>query len=172
MKWSRFLADLWSRDLSVDLASGLAAGICGAGVTSAILALDRPLSLMTHARFAVLSIASFLTIAGITNLIWRMTLRRKLLSCILIALLGSVLFTALRLVPGIIQGWTQGTETSLAGYLLNELDAARSVVILLTFVTLPVTAVVQYGRQIVKALGAWHEGAEPLHVLDKNGMSP
>ena len=151
----------------VDLVGAIAAGVCAGAVRSLINALYHELNLIAYARWIVLAIAAYLIVASLSQRFWRDSLKRRIPVWILTALFGSILFVTANLMPGIIKGWHDPyrLEHSLWEYISTELAAARSVVIVLSFITLPVTAAFHYAGHIIRAIKAWHEGSEPLSIL-------
>jgi hypothetical protein len=128
-------------NLLADLAAASAASLTAALFTSLVnLLSQRNLKLVAHIRFILLAAASYLAIALFLHRFWAGRLRHLIPNWILIAVFGSILFTFVRLTPGIIKGWYDPLkmESSLIDYLLAEIIAARSVIIILSLLTLPV----------------------------------
>ena len=104
---------------------------------------------LNNILFALLS---YLAVALLLHRFWTGP-KRVVPNWILIGFLGSVLFVLIRLAPGVIGGWYDPlrSESSLLSYLLNEIDAATSVVIVLSAITLPVTALAYYlSRRVMR----------------------
>jgi hypothetical protein len=128
-------------NLRTDLATGFAASLMAALFTSLVNLLSQNhLNPLAYIRFILLAVASYLAIALFLHRFWTGRLRHLVPNWILIAVFGSILFTYVRLTPGIIQGWYDPlrTESSLIDYLLTEIMAARSVLVVLSLITLPV----------------------------------
>lgn len=158
----KFSANCWR----VDLTSAVAAGLCAGAVTSLINALYHPVNLRAYARVTILAIAAYLIIASLWQAIWGDLLKRMLPSWIVIAFYGSVLFVTVRLLPGVIKGWTDPhrVDQSLIEFISTEMAAARSVIAGLAFITLPITALFHYSGHIARAVRAWHNGPQPLSI--------
>jgi hypothetical protein len=145
---------LYKDTLLPDLLTGLAAGL--------------HVSLF-DALFAFKSRTGFV-VAALLNGMWRGKLRRMVPNCILIAVAGSLLLVCIEITPGVIGGWYDAhrAELSLSEYLSNELQAARSVVVVFSLVALPVSAITYYAGSIVKAALRWHNGAnESLSIYQE-----
>lgn len=111
-----------------------------------------------------LGVAAYFLVGVLLQRFWRERLGP---SWILTAFFGSTLFVAVLLPPGVIKGWYDpyGVHQSFMDYILPELDAAGSVVTLLSLVTLPVTAIFHYARQIIRATKEWRDGSGPTSIL-------
>jgi hypothetical protein len=147
MKYINALKKFSKDNLFIDLAAAFAASLCASSFTSLIRFQNRgQFNFLAYARFILLAAGAYLTIALILHWVWTGRFRRLLPSWILIAVFGSLLFVCLRLTPGIIKGWNDPyrSETSFLEYISTEIDAARSVIIVLSLITLPVTGLVHY----------------------------
>jgi hypothetical protein len=168
MKIVKLIEEFSSHRMRIELLSGLAAGLCAAGIISLVYALKHPFNLIAYARFVVMGVTAYLAIAALTYRFWRGSLRRMLSSCVLIAVLGSILFATIRLLPGVMEGWTpaQSSSIPLTQYISTEITAALGFVFVLILATLPVAALFQYAGHIVRATRDWHNGPVPLNILD------
>lgn len=150
-------------ELARDLTCAFAAGLC-AGSFTFIIYLLKPhgFNISTFLKFMLMALVAYVAVALILNKVWARGLRRMVPNWILISVFGSTLFVMLRLLPAVIVGWSGPTvtEPSLATYLTAEIDAARSVVIVLSVITLPITALLYYTNSILRALSRWHNGPE------------
>jgi len=108
------------------------------------------------------ALAAYTAVALFIYAVWTGALRRMIPSWLLICVWGSILYTVIDLTPGVINGWNDPhrMEPSLIEYLSTELSSARSVMFVLTVLTLPATAVMYYVVDIRDALRRWHEGAD------------
>jgi uncharacterized membrane protein len=159
---------LYRHTLQPDLLAGLVAGLC-VSLFDVLFAFKSRTGFVV-ARFTLLSVLSYLAVAALLNGMWRGKLRRMVPNCILIAVAGSLLLVCMEMTPGIIGGWydPRRVEVSLLDYLAHELQAARSVVVVLSFIALPVSAITYYAGSIVEAARRWHDGAdEPLSIARK-----
>ena len=155
----------------VDLAGAIAAGIGAGAVTSVIDAVYQELNPMAYANCIILAIATYLTVASLAQRFWPNSLERIAPVWVLTGFFGSVLFVVASLMPSIITGWHDSfrLDRSLTEYISTEFGAASSAIIVLSFVTLPITATFHY-RGFVQAIKGWHMGAEPLSILDETAL--
>ena len=152
----------------VDLRGAIAAGICAGAATALGNALYHELNLMAYARWIFLAVAAYFTVASLSQRFWPNQLKRIVPVWLLTAFCGSILFVTGNLIPGVIKGWYDPyrLERSLAEYISTELDAAKSVIILLSLITIPITATFHHAGHIIRSVKAWHEGPAPLSILD------
>lgn len=157
---NRIRVDLWSA-----IAAGLCAGIC----TSLEDALDHSVNPSLYAKALILSTAAYLTVAWLLHLSLFQSVRRVVPSWLIIAFLGSALFVVMDLAPAVIKGWTRPhrIEQSLVKYLSNELYAAGVVIVFFTLITMPITALVYYAADIVRAARTWHDGPETPSIFGR-----
>jgi hypothetical protein len=130
-----------------ELAAALIAAFSAALLTSLVNFFNQhQVNPLAYMRFMFLAAASYLLAAALLHVSWPTLFRRAVPNWIPISLIGSLLFVMVRLTPGIIRGWHDPLrlESSLSSYLLNEIDAAKSVVIVLIVMTLPLTALAYY----------------------------
>lgn len=135
--------------LLVDLGVALAVSITAALLTSLISMLNftpRHTSFLIHAKLMLLAVFAYSAVALLLHRFWEGLLRRMVPNWILIAVFGSVVFVCADLIPGVISGWYDPLrmEPSLSKYIATEISAARSVVMFLSLVTLPVAGIVHY----------------------------
>ncbi len=118
--------------------------------------------ILVYIKFMIMALVAYFTVALILNKFWVGSLRRLLPNWIPISVFGSTFFVIIRLLPAVVSGWsgTDVTEPSLAKFIMIEIDAARSVVIILSMITLPVTALIYYSKSIIRALKRWHDSSE------------
>lgn len=154
----------------IDLAGAVAAGLCAGAETALVHSLYHELTVVAYARWTFLAIAAYLTVASLSHRFSPVRLKRFVPVWLLTAVFGSVLFVAGNLIPGAIKGWydPDALERSLAEYISTELGAAWSVILLLSLITLPVTAIFHHAGQIIRGLKAWHEGPVPLTISGAN----
>jgi hypothetical protein len=152
----------------VDLGGAIAAGVCAGAATALGNALYHELNLVTYARWIFLAIAAYFTVASLLQRFWPNQLKRIVPVWLLTAFLGSILFVACNLIPEVIKGWYDPykLERSLAEYISTELGAAKSVIMLLSLITIPVTATFHHAGHIIRGVKAWHGGPAPLSILD------
>lgn len=155
-----FLANTSRNDLAGAIVAGFVAGV----VRSLIAALYRDLSLWAYVRWIVVGLAAYFFVALLLQRFWR---DRLAPNWVLTSFFGSVLFVAALLGPAVITGWYDpyNVHLSFMDYFLPELDAAGRGVMLLHLVTLPITAVFHYAREIVGATKKWHAGSGPTSIL-------
>jgi hypothetical protein len=150
-----------------DLIGAIAAGVCAGAVRSLIHALHHQLTLWAYVRWTILAIAAYFAVATLLQRFWRGVIERSVPTWVLTALLGSIIFVAVVLTSGVIKGWYDPSrvDSSLIGYILTEAKATGSVVIVLSLITLPVTATFHHARDITRAAKDWHTGSEPPSIL-------
>ena len=149
-----------------DLAGAIAAGVCAGAESAVIRALYHEVTLVAYARWTFLAIAAYFTVASAAQRFWPNELRRIVPVWLLTAFFGSVFYVAGKLLPAVIKGWYHPfTESSLGEYISRELSAASSVVLLLLFITIPVTATFHYAAHIIRGIKAWREGPIPLSIV-------
>lgn len=155
----KFFADT-SRN---DLAGAVVAGVAAGALQSLMGSLFRHLSFWAAARPIVIGLAVYLSVGFLLQRFWR---NRLAPNWFLTSLFGTILFVAALLGPAIISGWfdPHNVYRSLMDYLSPELDSAGSGVILLLFVTLPITASFHYSREMTRAVKKWHAGSEPTSL--------
>src|SRR5687768_9331647 len=146
--------------------AALAAGVCAGAETALVRALHHELTLAAYARWTFLAIAAYFTVASVSQRLWPDRFKRVVPVWLLTAFFGSILFAAGNLIPGTIEGWYDPNrlERSLGEYLLTELGAAKSVVLLLNLITIPVTATSHYAGEIIRGLKDWHDGPAPPSI--------
>jgi hypothetical protein len=148
------------KGLARDLVCALAASLCaGASLYFIYLLKPREFDILSCIKFMSMTMVAYFTVTFILHKFWVGALRRMLPSWILIAVFGSTTFVMIRLLPAIVNGWSGPTvtEPSLAGYITTEISAARSVIILLSIITLPITALVYYADSIIRGAKRWHD---------------
>lgn len=127
--------------LPADMAAAFAAALAAALEGFLIKLLDKQyIPLPMYIEYVLLALASYLAVALLLHRFWAGLLRRVLPSWILTAFFGSILFVFIRLTPGIIGGWYDPLrlQSSLFDYISTEISAAKSVVVLLSFITIPI----------------------------------
>jgi hypothetical protein len=137
-------------NLLLDLMAALAASLIAALLTSLVnFQNQHSINIIAYTRFILLAVAAYSAIAIFLHQFWTGWLRRIVPNWVLIAFFGSLLFVCVRLAPGIIKGWYNPlrSESSFLNYISTEIDAARSVVIVLSFVTLPVAGGIYYSSK-------------------------
>lgn len=151
------------RRLTIDLVCAFAASLCAGTFTFLIhLLKPREFNTLTYIQFMLMASVAYFAVALILHKFWKEGLRRMLPTWILISVFGSILFVIIRLLPAVIGGWSGPTvtEPSLTKYIATEVGAARNVMIFLSLITLPITALIYYAALILKAVKRWHNGAE------------
>jgi hypothetical protein len=94
---------------------------------------------------------------------------------LVISIIGGLMFTMMKLGPGIIGRWLDplNLDESLIGYLTNEIRLAQSLIFLLTAVTTPLTFVVSYRRKIIAIfIRSWHALTPRPVKKDNLGVLP
>ena len=130
-----------------ELAAALAAALSAALLTSVVNLLNQHrVNPLAYLRFVFLATAAYSITACLIHLYWPTSCRRLAPNWIPISIIGSLLFVIVRLTPGVIKGWYDPlrSEESLWPYILNEIDAAKSVVIVLSAITLALAALAYY----------------------------
>ena len=157
----------WANSSRSDLTGAIAAGLCAGAVRSLIHALHHELTLWAYARWTILAIAAYFVVATLWQRFWRGLVEPIVPTWVLTGLVGSMIFVAVILTSGVIKGWYDPSrvDSSLMGYILTEVKAAGSVFILLSLITLPVTATFHHARDIIRAAKDWHTGSEPPSIL-------
>lgn len=138
--------------LLLDLLTALAAGLAAALLTSLInFQNQQRVNILAYFRFILLAVAAYSAIALLLRRVWTGLLKRIVPNWVLIAVLGSMLFVCVRLTPGIIKGWSDPLrmESTFLSYISTEIDAARSLIIILSFVTLPIAGAIYYSSKWV-----------------------
>lgn len=156
--------ELFANRSKNDLAGAITAGVSAGVVRSVINALYNDFTLWACISWILLGVMAYLTVGILFRHFWR---NRILPNWMLTAFFGSMLFILAQAVPGVIKGWYDpyAVHQSFMDYILLELDATKSVVIMLSFVTLPITAIFHYAREIVRATKEWHDGSTPDSIL-------
>ena len=152
MNLTNFWSGFFPETLRTELAAAVSAGLAAAAVTLFFRLLRQPVPIEVYVKYFVFGIASYALAASVLHEFWTGWPSRIAPKWLLMALLGSLIFLALRLSPGIIQGWLNPLESQpLREYILTELTAASSVFMVLTLVTVPVAGAVYYSFSIVRA---------------------
>ena len=147
----------------IDLVCAIAASLCASALTFLIYLLKpHAFDILVYLKFTFTALASYCAVALILSKLWVGGLRRLVPSWIPLSIFGSTVYVALRLLPALVSGWYEPSSTrpSLSRYVEVEIDAARSVIITLSLITLPVTAIIYYGDSILRSIRRWHDGAE------------
>lgn len=134
-----------------DLAGAIVAGFAVGVVQSLLTALFRDLSLWTAVRSIVLGVAAYFVVGVLLQRWWR---NRLVPNWLLTSLFGTIVFVVAWMGPAVINGWYDpyNIDRSFTDYMLREIEAAGSVVFLLHLVTLPITAIFHYARELVAAI--------------------
>jgi hypothetical protein len=147
----------------VDFVCALAATLCAGGFTFLVhLLKPREFDVTVFLKFLLMAATAYFAVALALSRWWVGGLRRMVPSWIPISVFGSTLFVMIRLLPAVVSGWAGPSPAglTLSGYVGVEIDAARSVVIVLTLITLPATALFYHADSILKAVRRWHGGPE------------
>ena len=151
-----------NEELRNDLLCGIAAGLCAGLIFAMInqLSFDpAKISRFSQARSIIIGLITYCLSAILVNQFATGRFRKILPNWLVISIIGGLMFTIMKLGPGIIGGWFDpfNTDKSLIGYLTNELRSAPSLILLLTAVTTPITFVVSYRRKIIEIfIRSWH----------------
>jgi hypothetical protein len=147
-----------------DLAGAIVAGLAAGVVQSMLTALFRDLTLWAGLKTIVLGVAAYFVAGVIMQRFWR---NRLAPNWFLTSLVGTLIFVGVGLGPAIIKGWYDpyNAHRPLMDYLAPELDAVGSVLLLFNLVTLPITAIFHFAREIIGAAKKWHDGSEPTSIL-------
>lgn len=139
-----------------EVVAAFAASLAAASLTSVIaFHNEHHKTFFTYIRLYLIGIVAYVAIALFLHNFWRGKLRRMIPVWIMIPVFGSLLFVFLWLTPGIVRGWYDPfrQEITFSDYLSVEADAARSVVIVLSLITLPVTGISYHiGRKVITYL--------------------
>ena len=130
-----------------ELAAAVVAALSAALLTSLVnLSNQHRVNPLTYLRLTLLATAAYLVAASLLHFFWPTSFRRVIPNWILISPLGSLIFVIVQLTPGVIRGGLDPLrlEPTWSEYLLNEMDAAKSVVLVLSAITLPVTGLAYY----------------------------
>ena len=153
--------------LRVDLWSAVAAALCAAIFSSLFHALDYPITPSLYVRYLILAGCAYLIVASLLHLFGKGSLW-VVPSWMTIAFLGTALFIVLDLAPAVVRGWAYfRIQQSFVKYFSNELYAAGVVIVFFTLIIMPITALVYYAADIVRAARAWHEGPETPSILGR-----
>lgn len=165
MKLANAIERFSENRLQVNLFSAAAAGLCAGMFSSLFHALDYPVNPSLYARYLIVAGFAYLTVAFLLPLVGK-SLLRVVPSWFMIAFVGSALFIVLDLAPAVIRGWAYfKIEQSFVKYFSNELYAAGVVIVFFILITMPITALIYYAADIVKAARAWHNGPEKLNIF-------
>jgi hypothetical protein len=143
-----------NEELPNDLLCGMAAGLCAGLIFALInqLSFDpAKISRFYQARSIVFGLITYCLSAILVNQFSTRRFRKILPNWLVISIIGGLMFTMMKLGPGIIGGWLDplNMDESLIGYLTNEIRSAQSLILLLIAVTTPITFVVSYRRKII-----------------------
>jgi hypothetical protein len=131
--------------LTAELAAAFAAGLAAAFLTILVKLLDRQVvALATYGMYTLTAVASYSATALLLHQLWTGLPARIAPRWVLTAFLGSTLFILIRLTPGMVGGWYDPLrlQPSLLDYIATEVTAARSLVVVLSLMTLPITGLV------------------------------
>ncbi|HEV2705410.1 MAG TPA: hypothetical protein VGV59_05770 [Pyrinomonadaceae bacterium] len=147
MKFSKTTARSSRGDLLLQLAQSFGAAVA---VTLFKVSVNfqnqHRVNLLTNLEFMLIAVTSYPAVAILLHRFWSQRLRSIIPNWMMIAVLGSILFVCSDMTPGIIKGWYDPlrTESSLFDYLAVEFNAAGSVVIALSLITLLVTGSIYF----------------------------
>lgn len=176
-----WIAWLQSSSARVDLLSALAAGF-GLSVVGLVLlnisAFRRlnPMDVFDVARFVLRVTIPYLIAGLIIHWTWTKPLRRVLPIWLMIACLGSWLLVV---STGAWSFYTDAVASNapatmlrtLPDYLRDKMKDALGGLVVLSVITLPMTATVHYADSIVTAVRRWHNGPKPPNILSTNDPS-
>lgn len=164
--WLEWFASNTAR---VDIASAVAAGagLCMTGVVLLkISMLDRvdPLDLRGLALLVFLTTIPYLAAGLIVHALWKKRLRCAISSWIMIALLGAMFVVV---SAGAWSFYTHGLAfEALADFIRDKIKDGLGVFVILSLLTLPITAAMYYSERIVKGVKRWYlYGAEPPSIV-------
>lgn len=146
-----------NEELPNDLLCGMAAGLCAGLIFALInqLSFDpAKVSRFHQARSVVFGLITYCLSAILVNQFSSRRFRKILPNWLVIPIIGGLVFTMMKLGPGIIGGWLDPLkiDESVIGYLTNEIRSAQSLIVLLIAVTTPITFVVSYRRKSSRSL--------------------
>lgn len=147
----------------VDLWSAVAAGLCIGMLRYLFHGLDHSESLSFYAGELIQAVGSYFTVAYLFNRVGKV-LPKVIPSWMVIASLGSALYIVVDLALPVIRRWAY-VEQSFAEYFSYELYVAGFLIVSLTLITMPITALIYYAGSIVRGLIAWHNGPETPSIL-------
>lgn len=172
---------LHSSSARVDLVSALAAGaglsLMGLVLLNiSLLRRTNPMDFFDAARIVLRVTTPYLIAGLIIHWTWTKPLRRVLPSWLMIACLGSWLLVV---STGAWSFYTDAVASNapatmlqtLPDYLRDKMKDALGGFVVLSLLTLPMTATVYYSKSIVIAVRRWHTGPTPLSILITNDPS-
>jgi hypothetical protein len=129
--------------------------------------LDRvdPVSFRGLVQLVLLATIPYLVAGLMIHLLWRKSLRRKIPSWAMIALLGALLVVV---SAGAVRLYTNplASDTTIGAFVVDRAKDGLGVFVFLSLFTFPITAVVYYAESIVRGVRRWYEyGAEPPSIL-------
>ena len=153
----------------MDITSAVAAG-AGLCLTGLVLLkasmLDRvdPVGLSGFVRLVLITMIPYLVAGLIVRLLGTKPLRQAIPSWIMIALLGSMFVVV---SAGAWRFYTDGLQLeTLADFIRDKVNDGLGVFVILSLLTLPITAAVYYSKRIVRGVKRWYfYGAEPPSSL-------
>ena len=141
----------------------LAAGLCVGGLNCLVSGLepDHSFELWHCVRSVLLSVASYTAVALFIRWRWRGLLKRIVPVWVAIAILGTALLISLVGVYVGINSWRspQRVERSLGEFIAVQVNDFLSLFIVVCVLTLPVTAMVYYARNMITCV--WPKKVEP-----------
>ena len=159
------------RRLYVALTCAFAASLCVSYLDYVVSTASDPFDPYHFLKYTLITLSSYICVALLLHRFWTGTLNRILPLWILISVLGSLV----REVVGSIEWLPQALNDpylsrmhiSFSEALWNELEMMRSVFLLHSFITLPITGFLYYSGAIVRAIRGWHN--RPEHGLNISG---
>ena len=177
----KWIAWLQSSTTRVDLVSALAAGfglsLMGLVLLNiSVLRRTNPMDFFDAARIVLRVTIPYLIAGLIIHWTWTKSLRRVLPGWLMIACLGSWLLVV---STGAWSFYTDAVASNtpanmlqtLPDYIRDRMKDALAGFVVLSLLTLPVTATVYYADSIVRAVRLWHTGPKPLSILSTNDPS-
>lgn len=160
------------RRLYVALTCACAASVCVSLLFYVVSTASDPFNPYRFLKYTLITFSSYTCVALFLHKFWTGTLNRILPLWILISVLGSLLNEIAGSVEWLPQAlndpYLRRMYPSFSEALWNELEMIRSVFLVHSFITLPVTGTIYYSGAIVRAVRGWHNRPEyGLGILGK-----
>ncbi len=160
------------RRLYVALTCAFASTLCVSFLFYVVSTASDPFDPYRFLKYTLIAFSSYTGIALFLHRFWTGTLNRILPLWILISILGSLLNEAIGSIEWLPQAlndpYLRRMYPSFSEALWNELEMIRSVFLVHSFITLPVTGIIYYSGAIVRAIRGWHNRPEcGLSILGK-----
>ena len=161
----------------VDITSATAAGagLCMMGIVLLkVSILDRvdPVHWSGIARLVFITMMAYLVAGLVINWFWSKPLRRRIPSWVMIALLGAWLVVV---SAGVFRFYTNALASNvtatmfmtISSFILDKAKDGLGVFVVLSLLTLPITASVHHAGRIFRGVKCWHDGEESPSILSE-----